>query len=315
MGATVASGGWDLALDAMTDLDHAFKTREYQEYLRSFAQSMTNKSQFYDLTTESVRGDPLPVERVHQLVDAALTNIQLSDPVWVSADVTDLVQFAADAESFRAQAIREEDLFVEHAFCLFEKPLSMVDVKGLEFRYRALSWSITTPRDDGVRGVLTCKWSHKDDPDDYDLKLPMIGGTPLTLSHVDVIPFGEDRFLTEPILTHAIAQYEALWRLAQQKVVIAGPEMAGRSARRRASNWREIKEVTVLKLRRATSATKYVGEGEGREMKIRTNTRGHWKGQWYPSLQEHRQIWIEEYIRGPADAPLVLKKHAVEFTR
>lgn len=33
--------------------------------------------------------------------------------------------------------------------------------------------------------------------------------------------------------------------------------------------------------------------------------RGHWRNQWYPSLQEHRVIWIDEHWRGDADIGIV----------
>ncbi|MGW0703342.1 hypothetical protein ACWD0A_29350 [Streptomyces sp. NPDC002867] len=34
--------------------------------------------------------------------------------------------------------------------------------------------------------------------------------------------------------------------------------------------------------------------------------RMHKVRQWYPSAQEHRLIWRGPYIKGPADAPLML---------
>lgn len=35
--------------------------------------------------------------------------------------------------------------------------------------------------------------------------------------------------------------------------------------------------------------------------------RGHWKPQWYPSLQDHRIIYIAPYIKGPDDKPLIIR--------
>jgi hypothetical protein len=35
--------------------------------------------------------------------------------------------------------------------------------------------------------------------------------------------------------------------------------------------------------------------------------RGHWRNQWYPSLNAHRQRWISPYVKGPEDEELVLK--------
>jgi hypothetical protein len=45
------------------------------------------------------------------------------------------------------------------------------------------------------------------------------------------------------------------------------------------------------------------GDGEGPDWQYRWITRGHWRNQWYPSLGEHRQIWIAPYVKGPEDKP------------
>lgn len=45
--------------------------------------------------------------------------------------------------------------------------------------------------------------------------------------------------------------------------------------------------------------------GTGRKMKVRAAVRGFWRRQWYPSIQQHRHIWIDPHFRGPADAPVV----------
>lgn len=32
--------------------------------------------------------------------------------------------------------------------------------------------------------------------------------------------------------------------------------------------------------------------------------RGHWRNQWYPSLEDHKRIWIDEHTAGAINAPL-----------
>jgi hypothetical protein len=34
--------------------------------------------------------------------------------------------------------------------------------------------------------------------------------------------------------------------------------------------------------------------------------RGHWRNQWYPSMQAHRPKYIPEHIKGPEDKPLIV---------
>ena len=42
----------------------------------------------------------------------------------------------------------------------------------------------------------------------------------------------------------------------------------------------------------------------GAKHSYRYPVRGHWRNQWYPSVQARKPIWIEEHIRGPVSAPL-----------
>jgi hypothetical protein len=45
----------------------------------------------------------------------------------------------------------------------------------------------------------------------------------------------------------------------------------------------------------------------GREWSHRWVVRGHWREQWYPSEGVHRLIWIEAFVKGPEDRPLIIK--------
>lgn len=83
----------------------------------------------------------------------------------------------------------------------------------------------------------------------------------------------------------------------------------------------EAPDVTVVRLRRhapperpgggAHEGEAVVGE-EGRDAESEAITRthrwvvrGHWRQQLYPSLNDHRAIWIHGYVKGPEDWPLV----------
>jgi hypothetical protein len=35
---------------------------------------------------------------------------------------------------------------------------------------------------------------------------------------------------------------------------------------------------------------------------------GHWRNQWYPVEQEHKTIWIDEYVKGDLEKPLKPRK-------
>ena len=34
---------------------------------------------------------------------------------------------------------------------------------------------------------------------------------------------------------------------------------------------------------------------------------GHWRNQWYPSEGVRRPIWIDAFVKGPSDAPLLVR--------
>lgn len=62
------------------------------------------------------------------------------DPVWISDEVMDLVEAAADHPSFRFEAIRAEDLFCEQGFALLPRSRFQTDVNGLTVSFQAFSW-------------------------------------------------------------------------------------------------------------------------------------------------------------------------------
>jgi hypothetical protein len=43
--------------------------------------------------------------------------------------------------------------------------------------------------------------------------------------------------------------------------------------------------------------------------------RGHWRNQWFPSLEDHRQIFIEAYVKGPEDKPFKMPGHQIFVAR
>ena len=43
--------------------------------------------------------------------------------------------------------------------------------------------------------------------------------------------------------------------------------------------------------------------GTGRKHSYRYPVRGHWREQWYPTVQTYKHIWINEHTRGPDSGP------------
>lgn len=103
----------------------------------------------------------------------------------------------------------------------------------------------------------------------------------------------------------------AFWTLSQQpKMTTTTPQSPGQPSDvrryRRAGIVDPAAPVSVVRLRRPSAAA--LGNGVGRaggRMSVRAWTRGHWRNQWYSSVQLHRHIWVDPFIRGPEDAPFV----------
>lgn len=305
--------GWDAALDAQNDLRASFHTASGAGYMGHFAETLAGKSMLIadDAGIQPVEGDPATASAA---VQAAVGTVEHGDPMWVSEDVVELVEFAA--ETFQPEAIMPDHLFATGAFGYLERPLASTDKHGRTASFRALSWGLCQYGDNpGARGVVIALWSHCDDADDYaDARFGTIGGSALALMHVGHIPFGNEAILAVPDHRVLACRLQVLWRLAKQEIVVAGRERVSRPVWRRKSNWRQIKEVQVLTLRRARHAT-YEGEERDVEWSHRWYVHGHWRNQWYPSLKQHCQIWIDGYIKGPDNKPFIPKRRAIDFVR
>ncbi len=126
----------------------------------------------------------------------------------------------------------------------------------------------------------------------------------------DVIGYGPDD--AKNAAEAQVKLVQCFWRLASQ--FRPQPERAPRGI------WRDYtrrvraeKDVTVIRLRRGRDSE--VAEPAGRGLSVQFPVRGHWRNQWFPSLEDHRQVWISPYVKGPEGAPFVCKPRAWEFTR
>lgn len=64
------------------------------------------------------------------------------------------------------------------------------------------------------------------------------------------------------------------------------------------------RDVTVVRLRGSDRRDSSAVAGTGVRHGHRYPVRGHWRNHWYPSVQDHRPIWIDQHIRGPEGTEL-----------
>lgn len=106
-------------------------------------------------------------------------------------------------------------------------------------------------------------------------------------------------------------------RLMQQHISLRQSTRVTRPQRREAtrSGW-DTDEVVVVRLRREATPQHEAHEAEAANYSHRFIVGGHWRNQFYPASNVHRQIWISPYVKGPEDKPLVVKpRRAVVWSR
>jgi hypothetical protein len=75
-------------------------------------------------------------------------------------------------------------------------------------------------------------------------------------------------------------------------------------------------DILIIRLRRESRPA---GEPEPTDTTVdwshRWIVKGFWRNQWYPSLKLHKRIWIYEYVKGPANKPIVVRDRIYSLER
>jgi len=102
----------------------------------------------------------------------------------------------------------------------------------------------------------------------------------------------------------------------QQRVFERVDTPTPRPTRRRwqRANKTAPKEILVVRLRR-TSPRHGEPVESGRTLTHRHIRDGHWRNQWYPSFNRHRQIWIAPTVVGDESLPLIVKRRFYRWDR
>ncbi|WP_369253844.1 hypothetical protein [Streptomyces sp. R35] len=102
----------------------------------------------------------------------------------------------------------------------------------------------------------------------------------------------------------------AFWRLITQGVTAAGGSGVRPGPSGVDGSVPRDPDVRVIRLAAPSPRPSDPAGEEKRVYHHRWPVRMHKVRQWYPSLQEHRVIWRGPYIKGPADAPLMMGEKA-----
>lgn len=92
----------------------------------------------------------------------------------------------------------------------------------------------------------------------------------------------------------------------EQRILISPQQRAERHARKRLERegFQHELLVRVVELRRRQVQSEYRGDPDPVEWSHQWIVSGHWRQQWYPSLNANQPRWIMPYVKGPEDKPL-----------
>jgi hypothetical protein len=306
---------WEETLDQLLDLWKFSNSPTGKNYYEGFAESVLKARD---------TSSPELFKRLYPMLKSMLLT---ADPIYIDKDMMRLGEAAG--QTFELESFLPTDVITPSGFMVFPYSLRIPDIHDKDVSYKAVLWhtidiNLETPEREEpypVQGLAIMVFHHVGDRDDYDedyRNAVLFRGTSnrLILTHAQIWPFakyeGEKIHTDIKNIQRPIA---ALWRLMSQTISVATKAYAPRAFRER---WvRENltpKPITVITLRRP----KVTRDGVTREVEWshRWLVEGHWRNQWYPSLEAHRQIWISPYIKGPEDKELELRKIRVfEFVR
>jgi hypothetical protein len=317
---------WQDAYDAQMGLWRWYRTEDGRDHLQA-----GYRMQIEPFT--AARGHPAPEamqEMIAGLYGAEERKVLLADPFFVSAEMVDVIEAAA--EQFTPEALLATDVMTHTGFCWFERPFGIHDRFDEPMFLRGWSWcrieqgiagvGMPSMTEDGV--ILTMLRDAVDPEAAYPEGLAVTlycdwnkeGHTPLGFAPIHLTPwwfgmtFEGNEIDTEGKPTGAGWWWRILQvtlRLMQQRIAVQHAERAARPRRREAvrAGWFD-REVQVVRLRRERGE-RHEPSGEEAGYSHRFIVGGHWRNQWYPSGQVHRQIWISPYVKGPDDKPLVVK--------
>ena len=146
----------------------------------------------------------------------------------------------------------------------------------------------------------------------FDIMYGVDGGN-LPTSWKQLLPYISVRFVHVGEAIPEQNYYSPLYFL-EQEVAVVTPVLSTPEEEQKLKKYKShndaIQEVMLRRLKR-----KETRDELGIEYKYQWTVAGHIRSQWYPSTQEHKMIYIEPYLKGPEDAPMMPFKGSLYVAR
>ena len=240
-------------------------------------------------------------------------------PWYVSADMVTLLQAAYP--TMPSQELLPTDVPTESGIVVFEKSLVVTDHDSEACSIDVMAWSSGASfQDDRERTVITLDF-YRDR--NRSLLTPLEERLPFRWIPAQETGWAVGETLTPEIggnagrVSHWRRITAALWALSQQTISVVTEQAAPRQLRRQLANriGAPVSPINVVTLRRTRPDGPEPAQGGGVDWSHRWLVSGHWRNQWCPRSDSHRQTWIASYVKGPDDKPLVVKETAYRLIR
>lgn len=262
-------------------------------------------------------------------------NLEAAITFWVSEDMTALAEAAAERSDLQRTVLDVEDIPCPEGFVVFERSFLMHDTRGRQMSFRAVAWKLTVIKigdaGEDQLGVMLHFYTDRREPlDDVNQQVqdryPQ-GGLTLTLqlSHLTTWAIGQSWVheqdqgdYDQQEAARMLRFIWSFWHISQQPktatTTTATPDRATRRQAQRSSPNIDT-DVQVITLRRKRKPEHATQNGDHRNYSHRFIVSGHWRNQWYPASQKHKPKYIDDYVKGPDDQPLIIKHKIYKWTR
>jgi hypothetical protein len=284
----------------------------------------------------------------HMSASTGETAIELSQflpdasAYFVSADMAAIASHAA--KSMPDQAFRSDDPPARTGWMMFDAPIARFQSEDETYPITATAWPVwRTPIFNGPDGFGTVrdKGTPEGAADEGEkppdricdvLEVYLCASIRDTLVPVADVHLEEGDSWGEESRVHVdrseqeyfdhdpYAVVRAAWSIMQQSVLTRrsiaqlDDTKVDRPTRRRMARLHLPSALIIVRLRRLEHPESDLPP-EKVDWSHRWLATGHWRNQWLPSINAHRLQWINPYVKGPNDRPLVLKNRVTAWVR
>jgi hypothetical protein len=247
--------------------------------------------------------DPHPEQMLEALAHAS-HHLPESAAYLVTEDMAELAMRAAQTIP---DSVHFADLPAETGFVLYERPIASFPMYEAEpMPVTGAIWGPMTFQG-GENGVAL-------------VPLGKSAGGPVSALPLPIASWGGDSpngpWPMFNDYSGAAAVVHATWAIMQQTLTISVSAYADRAESRRSTRAGLPADLVIIHLRkRRTEDPNPADNTSVVDWSHRWLVSGHWRNQWLPSRSCHRPQWIDPYVKGPEDRPLILKERVHVWSR